>query len=43
VSLSAFSGAVLYVGYSALLSFLCFILTGKFESYPVWACDEEAD
>lgn len=31
LSFGSFTGAVLYLGYSALLSFLFFILTGEFE------------
>lgn len=32
LSLSGFAGSVLYIGYSALISFLFFILTGEFPS-----------
>lgn len=34
ISFSSFTSAVLYIGYSALLSFLFFILTGKSQRIP---------
>ncbi|KAH9908382.1 Nonaspanin [Xylariomycetidae sp. FL2044] len=36
LSLSGFSGIVLYIGYSALLSFLFFILTGSIGFFASW-------
>lgn len=36
LSFGSFTGAVLYLGYSALLSFLFFILTGEFEVHLSW-------
>lgn len=36
ISFGGLTGAILYVGYSALIGFLAFILTGKFQNHAQW-------
>jgi len=36
VQLTSLTGNVLYIGYSALIAFLCFILTGSIGYFASW-------
>jgi transmembrane 9 superfamily member 2/4 len=43
ISFGGLTGAVLYIGYSALMSFLVFVLSGKFDVRLVEGVDADED